>query len=42
MLRTYVQSMTGKINPAIPPVRTYMTKHRKTHLYEVLPQLPHP
>ena len=27
---------------AIPPVRTYMTKHRKTHLYEVLPQLPHP
>ena len=26
MLRTYVQSMTGKINPAIPPVRTYMTK----------------
>ena len=42
MLRTYVQSMTGKIIPAIPPVRTYTAKHRKTHLYEVLPLLPHP
>ncbi len=36
MLRTYVQSMTGKINPAIPPVRTYTAKRRKIHLYEVL------
>ena len=28
-LCTYVP----KINPAIPPVRTYMAKRRKTHLY---------
>ncbi len=28
-LCTYVP----KINPAIPPVRTYTAKHRKTHLY---------
>ena len=42
MLRAYVQSMTGKINPAIPPVRTYTANLRKTHLYEVVQWLPLP
>ena len=30
------------IPPECPPVRTYTANLRKTHLYEVLPQLPHP
>ena len=40
-VHTY-RAKTAKINPATPPVRTYMAKRRKTRLYEVEPQLPRP
>ena len=46
LLCTYVPAI-GFTRPfAIPPechpVRTYTANLRKTHLYEILPQLPHP
>lgn len=31
-VHTYRKGIAG-INPAIPPVRTYMAKHRKNRLY---------
>ena len=46
LLRTYVPVMGFTRPAAIPPechpVRTYTANFRKTHLYEILPQPPHP
>ena len=46
LLCTYVPAIGFTRPSAIPPechpVRTYTANFRRTHLYEVLPQLPHP
>ena len=42
LLCTYVPAICFTLRFSIPPVRTYTAKHRKTPLYQVLPQPPHP
>ena len=42
LLCTYVPAIGFTLRFSIPPVRTYTAKHHKTHLYQVVPQPPHP